>query len=271
MAGKSRKSARDKAQQEFVSEAEELLERMRDDLSALAEAHAAGRAAAPATVNQLFRSAHTLKGSAGTFGYAQLAELAHHLEDVLDRLRMGRATLDRAGITLLDESVSLATAALEKLGGAEVDESLSETIALLVGRIAAYEARPVPPPGVTLAALAVPEGLLRALTEYEESRLRSSIAQGRGLHVIEVELELSSFEEGLGELTRAIHEVGELISTLPSPGAGSDSHIRFVLLAASELGATELAARLELDPAAVRAAHRPKMRQATRWGQWACA
>ena len=257
MAGKSRKSARDKAQQEFVSEAEELLERMRDDLSALAEAQAAGRAAAPATVNQLFRSAHTLKGSAGTFGYAQLAELAHHLEDVLDRLRMGRATLDRAGITLLDESVSLATAALEKLGGAEADESLSETIALLVGRIAAYEASPVQPPGVTLSALALPEGLLRALTEYEESRLRSSIAQGRGLHVIELELELSSFEEGLGELTRAIHEVGELISTLPSPGAGSDSRIRFVLLAASELGATELAARLELDPAAVRTAHRP--------------
>jgi len=257
MAGKIRKSARDKAQQEFVSEAEELLERMRDDLSALAEAHAAGRAAAPATVNQLFRSAHTLKGSAGMFGYAQLAELAHHLEDVLDRLRMGRATLDRSGLALLDESVSLAGMALEKLGGAEVDESLSETIALLVGRIAAYEARPVPPSGVTLAALPLPEGLLRALTEYEESRLRSSIAQGRGLHVIEVELELSSFEEGLGELTRAIHEVGELISTLPSPGAGSDSRIRFVLLAASELGATELAARLELDPAAVRAAHRP--------------
>ena len=43
MAGKNRKSARDKAQREFVSEAEELLERMRDDLSTLAEAQNAGR------------------------------------------------------------------------------------------------------------------------------------------------------------------------------------------------------------------------------------
>ena len=49
MAGKSRKSARDKAQQEFVSEAEELLDRMRDDLSALAEASAAGRETPPAS------------------------------------------------------------------------------------------------------------------------------------------------------------------------------------------------------------------------------
>jgi two-component system chemotaxis sensor kinase CheA len=257
MAGKSRKSARDKAQREFVSEAEELLERMRDDLSSLAEAHNAGREAAPATVNQLFRSAHTLKGSAGMFGYAQIAELAHHLEDVLDRLRMGRATLDRTGIALLDESVSLAGVALEKLGGAEADESLSDAIALLVGRIAALEEPAPAPPDGTRLALGLPEGLLRALTEYEESRLRSSIARGRGLHVIEVEFELSAFEEGLGELTHAIQEVGELISTLPSPGAGSDSRIRFSLLAASELGATELATRLELDAAAVRAASIP--------------
>ena len=33
MARKSRQAARDKAQREFVSEAEEILERMRDDLS----------------------------------------------------------------------------------------------------------------------------------------------------------------------------------------------------------------------------------------------
>ena len=44
---------------------------------------------------------------------------------------------------------------------------------------------------------------------------------------------------------------------MPSPGAASDSGIRFALLAASELRADELAARLELDPAAVRMAHEP--------------
>jgi two-component system chemotaxis sensor kinase CheA len=72
--------------------------------------------------------------------------------------------------------------------------------------------------------------------------------------VIEVDLELSAFEEALGELSRAILEVGELISTLPSPGATSDARIRFLLLAASELSASELATRLELDASAVRAA-----------------
>jgi two-component system chemotaxis sensor kinase CheA len=257
MAGKSRKSARDKAQQEFVSEAEELLDRMRDDLSALAEAGAAGRETPPATLNQLFRSAHTLKGSAGMFGHELMAELAHHLEDILDRLRMGRATLGRTGLALLDESVALAASALEKVGRAEGVESLGDSITDLIGRIAAWEPPAEAAPGVSFATLAVPDGLLRALTEYEESRLRDSLGRGRGLYVIEVDFELASFEEALSELTRAIQEVGEVISTLPSPAAGSDSRIRFLLLAASELAAAELAARLELEAAAVREARPP--------------
>jgi two-component system chemotaxis sensor kinase CheA len=259
---KGRKSARDKAQQEFVSEAEELLELMREDLSVLAEASAAGREAPAASLNQLFRSAHTLKGSAGMFGYTALAELFHHLEDVLDRLRMGRATLDRAGLGLLDESVALARSALEKLGRAEEAEALADPIADVLVRIAAWEPASVRAATDSLPALDVPEGLLRALTEYEEARLRENLARGRGLYVIEVDLEIASFEETLSELTRAIQEVGEVISTLPSPLAGRDSGIRFMLLSASDLAAAELATRLELDEGAVRAARVPAVKPA---------
>ena len=256
MATRRRKTARDKLQQEFVSEAEEILERMRDDLSALAELCAGGREAPPELVNRLFRSAHSLKGLSGMFGFAALAELAHHLEDVLDRLRLGRSTLGPDGLALLDESVSLAAAGLEKIGRGEVAEALAEAMAELVGRIAAWgEARAASPEGP--APIPLPESLLRALTEYEESRLRESLRRGRGLAVIDVEFEIASFEEGLTELTGAIQEIGEVISTLPSPGAASDSGIRFALLAASELEANELAARLELEPGAVRAAAAP--------------
>jgi len=253
MASRSRKTARDKLQREFVSEAEEILERMRDDLSALAEAGAGKGEPPPETVNRLFRSAHSLKGLSGMFGHAALSELAHHLEDVLDRLRLGRTTLGRDGLGLLDESVSLAAAGLEKVGRGEVADALAERIADLVGRIAGWDA-PARASG-ELASVELPESLLRALTEYEESRLRDNLRHRRGLAVIEVELELASLEESLSELGRAIGEVGELISTLPSPGAASESRIRFTLLAASPLAAPELAARLELEPGAVRSAH----------------
>ena len=83
----NRPRARSKAEREFVSEAEEILERMRGDLLDLAEQRDAGREADPELVNRLFRSAHSLKGLSGMFGFDGMGELAHHLEDVLDRLR----------------------------------------------------------------------------------------------------------------------------------------------------------------------------------------
>ena len=196
MAARRRKTARDKLQREFVSEAEEILERMRDDLSALAELFAAGREAPPELVNRLFRSAHSLKGLSGMFGFASLAELAHHLEDVLDRLRLGRTLLGPGGLALLDESVALAAAGLEKIARGEAAEPLADTIADLVGRIAAWAATPVATPAPS-EPIPLPESLLRALTEYEESRLRESLRRGRGLALIDVEYEIASFEEGL--------------------------------------------------------------------------
>ena len=73
-----------KADQEFVSEAEEILERMRLDLADLGDQRAAGTEVDPDLVNRLFRSAHSLKGLAGLFGFEPIRDLAHHLEDVLD-------------------------------------------------------------------------------------------------------------------------------------------------------------------------------------------
>jgi two-component system chemotaxis sensor kinase CheA len=244
-----------KLQQEFVSEAEEILEHMRDDLSTLAEATARGLEAAPAVVNQLFRSAHSLKGLSGMFEMAPLVELAHHLEDVLDRFRLGRSTLGSEGLSLLDESVALAAAGLEKVGHGEPDDSVADAIADLVGRIAAWSSEPNAPreaPGGTL-----PERLLRALTEYEESRLQDNLRRGRALALIDVEFPIASFEAALGDLNRALHDVGEVISTLPSSAASREAAIRFELLVASELTPLSLAGHLGLDASAVRAAATP--------------
>ena len=40
-------------------------------------------------VNEIFRSAHTLKGMSATMGYDQLTELAHEMENLLEHLRTG--------------------------------------------------------------------------------------------------------------------------------------------------------------------------------------
>src|SRR3954451_21425292 len=40
-----------------------------------------------AIVNEIFRSAHTLKGMSATMGYEDLANLTHKMENVLDEIR----------------------------------------------------------------------------------------------------------------------------------------------------------------------------------------
>ncbi|MCX7169175.1 MAG: Hpt domain-containing protein, partial [Proteobacteria bacterium] len=44
-------------------------------------------------LNAIFRAAHSIKGSAGTFGFNDLAEVTHILENLLDRIRKSELTL----------------------------------------------------------------------------------------------------------------------------------------------------------------------------------
>src|SRR5262245_27647678 len=106
MAQRPRKGRRgSKTDREFVSEAEEILDRMRQDLAELDEERVAGDDVDPDVVNRLFRSAHSLKGLAGLFGFDPIQDLAHRVEDILDGLRLGRVTLALPGVTLIREAV----------------------------------------------------------------------------------------------------------------------------------------------------------------------
>ena len=72
-------------------------------------------------VGGIFRAVHTVKGMAATMGYARVADLAHRMENLLDRLRQGSAApggdllqlLFRA-TDLLERSIDLAVAGRER-------------------------------------------------------------------------------------------------------------------------------------------------------------
>jgi two-component system chemotaxis sensor kinase CheA len=68
--------------QVFFEEAGENLEQMEQLLLALDVACADDEA-----LNAIFRCAHSIKGGAATFGFADAAELTHQMETLLDRLR----------------------------------------------------------------------------------------------------------------------------------------------------------------------------------------
>ncbi len=261
-ARRKRSGGRARAHAEFLSEAEEILERMREDLAACAERQDVGAELPPQLVNRLFRSAHSLKGLSGLFGHEALAGLAHAVEDLLDAWRLGRRAPSRAALAVFDDVVACFARALAALSQGEPESPPAALIAELRARIE-REGGPAPAaPAPISDAIDAPPALLRALTEYEEHRLRENVAAGRGIYVIEVGFPLASFEERLVELSAALREAGEVLATLPSPGAGAGGEIRFALLVASALPGAALAARAELAETAVRAARAPSAPEA---------
>ncbi len=245
----SRSRSERKAEQEFVSEAEEILERMREDYADLDDQRAAGGEVDPDLINRLFRSAHSLKALAGMFGLESIQDLAHHLEEILDGLRLGRVSMDSPFVGLIDEAIRTFANLLESVGDEEALAAFNEPVEDLANRIKA-SAKEVAADS-ELQSLEIDDALLRTLTEYEEHRLRENIHRGRHIMLIGSTFEIMSFDEGLSEFSDSVREVGEVLSTLPAPGETPESQIRFSLLVASDLSVVELTEALDFSDADV--------------------
>lgn len=59
------------------------------------------------TLNEVFRAAHSIKGGGATFGFAELSELTHHMETLLDQMRSGQREVNDRDVELLLQSVDL--------------------------------------------------------------------------------------------------------------------------------------------------------------------
>ncbi|HBZ55835.1 MAG TPA: hypothetical protein DEO88_10550 [Syntrophobacteraceae bacterium] len=111
-------TAQDELLQIFLLESDDLLKVAEASLLAL---ESSPLAAAP--VDELFRSIHTIKSSAAMVGLIPLSEYAHHLENLLERLRSHKLAISKNLITFLLESVDFIRLMMEQVvaGTAEMD------------------------------------------------------------------------------------------------------------------------------------------------------
>jgi two-component system chemotaxis sensor kinase CheA len=244
-------AGRSKAEREFVSEAEDILEAMRAGIADLGDRRHEGEEIDPEIVNRLFRSAHSLKALAGMFHFEPVQDLAHRLEDILDGLRLGRVALEAPVLALIDESEKRFAMLLASVGD-EVALCESQSAIEDLTRRIAQAARGASALTGAFASLDLDPSLLRALTEYEEHRLRENIGRGRHIALVDATFEIGSFEDGLSTLSGAIRQVGEVLSTLPAPGEAPESQIQFSLLVATALDVDELTRQIDDPDASVR-------------------
>ncbi len=221
----------DRAREEFTSEAEELLDTLSRDL---VDFESQGKNVRPELVNKIFREVHSLKGLAGMLGFAEISELSHSLEDMLDKLRMGKIAFSKELIDLLYDSVD----SLNRLVISINDPSLMGLVDMtaLTRRIHhIITNQPAQKHDDPFTELALDEQTRKSLTEYEEHRLLENVRAGKHILSLEVTFDFSDFDEKLRALTASLVDAGEVISTLPAIPTGNVNGIAFRLLYGSTL------------------------------------
>jgi two-component system chemotaxis sensor kinase CheA len=96
--------------QEFLAEAQEMLEGL-DNYFVQLEA----RPDDTSLLNEIFRAAHSIKGSAGFIGLTRIVEVAHHAENVLNQLRQGMMKAEPAVIDIILEAMDALKLLLEEV------------------------------------------------------------------------------------------------------------------------------------------------------------
>lgn len=259
----------------FVAECRELIESLNLSIVQL-ERDPDGAA----TIDEIFRVAHSFKGISSTMGYERMAGLTHHMEHLLDIVRAGGRAVDQDLITVLLGCLDVLEGAVDNIEQ-DGDEAIDPTalIAQLEELAEGTDAGGAPPSGGADAVASqaaelpdpatLPEGIellhvaidivegcdatsIRAFMAYtaidSSSELVWSVPAADDLDDWEIpRLDLLVAHEGESieeDLLRALERIPELSSVQlnPYPGTGAT--------AASE-GETAPAAEMAIEPVAV--------------------
>ncbi|HUT55402.1 MAG TPA: chemotaxis protein CheA [bacterium] len=217
---------------EFLGEAEDIVDSLNRDLLAINEAVSKKKKFDPALINNIFRAAHSLKGISGLFGFTELTGLAHTLESLLDRLRLGKVELTDDLLDLLFESADMLRAIVAGKGKGQ-EAPNARDVDELIERLESGEPRPKETRQDDVMSC-VGLDILAVLTEYEEHRLHENIKDGMHIIKIRAAFDLATFDEGLTELQALAKQQGEIITTLPSAEESSEDKITFDLIIGTE-------------------------------------
>lgn len=159
--------------QVFFDEAEELLAEMERLLLAVDIA-----TPDPEDLNAIFRTAHSIKGGAATFGLSDMTEVTHILESLLDRIRKGEMALTSEHVDAFLAAKDILKMQLDghKLGSA-VDQDAVANVRMVLQSLSQEPVAHSPTPPAALAfqtvvneaaSAPVPEGAHRYRIELPE-------------------------------------------------------------------------------------------------------
>ncbi|MGM9927533.1 MAG: chemotaxis protein CheW [Bacillus sp. (in: firmicutes)] len=171
-------------------------------------------------VNEIFRSAHTLKGMSATMGYEDLANLTHKMENVLDAIRNGKQHVTVELLDVVFESVDHLEEMVMSIasggdGKKDVTDVVNKLLAIEKGDFSFVNSIEV---AAALAEVNEEKPVKTTYDEYELTVIEQSAEQGFSSYEIMVSLR----EDCLLKAARVfmvfevLEKLGEVIKSFPS-------------------------------------------------------
>lgn len=205
----------------FLEESKEHLENLNERLLEL-EKDSKNLSA----LDEIFRSAHTLKGMSSTMGFEDLADLTHHMENVLSDLKEGLLGVDSSVVDILFkcfDRVQMIIDEIESGNSGEIDNS--DLISILEGVVAGnYNA------AAAQEMLTESEGFRNfseengenedidfKFNDYDITVLKEAAAKGFKVQYIKIQIDKDCLMKSVRAFMvfKTLEEEGEIIKSLP--------------------------------------------------------
>ncbi len=172
---------------------------------------------------EIFRTLHTIKGTAQTFGFSAASRLAHELENILSAEEFIQSdhfqTLFAEGIEFLIKSF---------------EEENFDFPAQFAKKIHQIIPKNLQSPAVfDLLLPEIPVEIVKYLSQPEKIALDSALKIGKNIYCFEVSFDTASFADKLIECREFLTRIGDIIATLPVAEFDPSGRVGFRILYAS--------------------------------------
>ncbi len=173
---------------------------------------------------EVFRTLHTIKGTAQTLGFSAASRLANELENVLSAEKFitteNFRSLFKEGISLLIKSFDQKK---ESDSTALFFEKIHRTIPENLQSGASFE----------ILLPEIPIEFVECLSQTEKIALDSALKLGKNIYCFEISFDKQTFADKLIKCREDLTEKGEIIATFPGAKIDSEDAIGFRILCAS--------------------------------------
>ena len=223
----------------FLDETDDNLQRLDDMLLALEK-----NMVDMDVINEIFRSAHTLKGMAGTMGFTQMMGLTHAMEDRLDEARKGTRPLAESDMNLLFTGLDNLQAMADSIrgGGNDAHIDVSEIVAQL------RDKAPAPAQAAT-PAQAQPEASSSGVSSQDAEWVKKAHDEGANAFSVHVTLSQSCLLKAARAymVVNRLEEMGDIARADPPTDAleREEFEFDFTIYVATPAPAEEVKAAIE--------------------------